>query len=240
MVSTIEWQDLGRMHYRQAWALQDSLRSMRIAGHIGDRLLFVEHPPVFTIGRRDCSEDFLSSDQAIAADGIEVVKTNRGGRVTYHGPGQLVTYFICHLDSLGLGVRDFVRAVEEICIKTVDGFGILAHRVEGRPGVWVGQDKLVAIGLNVTHGVTQHGFALNVNCDLAPYSHIAACGIKGLGITSMSSILGRSPSIDEVKGMVVKMTGEVLFRKVLRLADQPDVKVGPPGGGDLGVGFSSS
>jgi lipoate-protein ligase B len=116
----------------------------------------------------------------------------------------------------------------------------LAHRVESCPGVWVGRDKLVAIGLNVTHGVTQHGFALNVDCDLAPYTHIAACGIKGRGITSMSSILGRSPSMDEVKGMVVKMTSEVLSRTVLKLADQPDVNVGPPGGGDLDVGFPSS
>ena len=218
MDNIIEWQDLGRMHYRQAWALQEKLRSLRTAGHIGDRLLFVEHPRVFTIGRRECSEDFLSSAQAIAADGIEVVKTNRGGRVTYHGPGQLVAYFICHLASLGLGVRDFVRAVEEICIKAVAGFGIQAHRDENCPGVWVGRDKLVAIGLNVAHGVTEHGFALNVDCDLTPFRHITACGIKGRCITSMSSILGRAPSMDEVKDMVVKMANLVLSRGVAKLA----------------------
>ena len=239
MDSIIEWQDLGRMRYRQAQALQGSLRSLRVVGHIGDRLLFVEHPPVFTIGRRECSEDFVSSAQAIAAEGIEVVKTNRGGRVTYHGPGQLVGYFICRLDSLGLGVRDFVRAVEEICIRTAAVLGIQAHRDEGCPGVWVGQDKLGAIGLNVSHGITQHGFALNVDCDLAAYRHITACGIKGRGITTMAHILGRAPSMDEVKGRVKEMTSKVLSRRLVKLADQPEVKVGPPGPGGSAAGFSS-
>ena len=239
MDNIIEWQDLGRLRYRRALALQDSLRSLRIAGHIGDRLLFVEHPPVFTIGRRECSDDFISSAQAIAAEGIEVVKTNRGGRVTYHGPGQLVGYFICHLDSLGLGVRDFVRAVEEICIRTAAGLGIRAHRDESRPGIWVGQDKLGAIGLNVSRGITQHGFALNVDCDLGAFRHITACGIKGRGITTMADILGRTPPMDEVKRRVIEMTSKVLSRRLIELADQPEVKVGPPGPGGSAVGFSS-
>lgn len=214
--NSIEWIDLGTMPYGEAWALQDLLREERIAGRAPDRLLLVEHPPVFTMGKRDCDGDFLSPREAIEADGIGVVKTNRGGSVTYHGPGQLVGYFICGLSSIGSGIRDFVSAVEEICILTLASVGIEGKRDEGHPGIWVGRAKIVAIGMNVQHGVTQHGFAMNVDMDLAPYRHIVACGIRDRSVTTIAAVTGSSQKTNEIKGLLVEACGRVLRREMIK------------------------
>lgn len=189
--------DLDLIPYIKAWEIQENFRQKRIAEEIPDHLLLVEHPPVFTIGKKDCDEDFCSSKSEIIADGIEIVKTNRGGRITYHGPGQLVGYFICKLN--GLGVKEFVHNIEEVCIKTLSNFDIKSHRDNEHPGVWIGKNKIAAIGLHVTHGVTMHGFALNVNCDLAPYRHIIACGIRDCGVTSMAESKNGSVDMRDVK-----------------------------------------
>lgn len=210
MSDILEWIDLGIVQYRDAVELQDRLRARRIAGEIGDRLLLLEHPPVFTLGRQDCAGDFLSSVDAIESEGIEVVKTDRGGRITYHGPGQLVVYFICGLSSLGVGVKSFVQAIEEICVRVAREYGIDAGRDEEHPGVWVGNDKLAAIGLNVSRGVTRHGFALNVDVDLSPYRHVVACGVHGRGVTSLARLGRRTPCMEEVKELVVAHAGRVL------------------------------
>lgn len=189
------------MKYLEAWRLQEGIRKRRIAGEIPDRFLVVEHPPVFTLGKRDCDEDFISPPELIGADGIEIVKCDRGGRITYHGPGQMVGYFIFSIDSLGIGIKDFVRSVEDVCIGVLSDFEIHASRDAEHPGVWVGREKIAAVGLNVSRGVTEHGFALNVNCDLAPYRHIIACGMKDRGVTSMEKLLGRQvPMPDVVAG----------------------------------------
>lgn len=217
VTKSLEWQDLGVLRYRDAWRLQDELRERRVAGEIGDRFLLVEHPPVFTLGKRDCSDDFLSSPEAISADGIEMVRCNRGGRVTYHGPGQLVGYFICGLSSLELGVRDFMKEIEIVCLRVLSDFNIDANTDDENPGIWVGHDKLVAIGLNVSRGVTQHGFAVNVDCDLGAYRHIVACGIKGRGVTAISRVLGHSPGMPEVKRSVISHIGKVFSRRMVEL-----------------------
>lgn len=213
MCKEMEWQDLGTMPYRQAWALQNDLRNKRIAGEIGDRLLLVEHPPVFTIGRRDSCGDFRSSPEAIAVDSIDVVKTNRGGRVTYHGPGQLVAYFIFDLSGIGVGVAEFVWLMGQSCIRLLADYGINAAHDPDHPGIWVGRDKMCAIGLNVSRGVTQHGLAINVSCDLTPYRHIVACGINNRGVTSMARIIGKTPPMAEIKRQFVAKIEEVLRRK---------------------------
>lgn len=210
----IEWRDLGIVSYREASEIQARLRGERIVDKIGDRLLLLEHPPVFTMGLKDCEGDFLSPAEEIAAEGIEVVKTNRGGRVTYHGPGQLVAYFICKLDSFGIGIKDFVRSIEEVCLRLLAGFGIEAVQDSNNPGLWVGIEKIVAIGLNVSRGVTQHGLALNVDPDLTAYRHIVACGLRDRGVTSMARILGSAPPMDEVKKCLVARVGGVLVRKM--------------------------
>ena len=195
----MECRDLGVLPYAQAWKLQDELREARIAGRTGDQLLFVEHPPVFTFGRRDCSEDLLVPAEVIAKEGIEIIKTNRGGRITYHGPGQIVGYFICSLDSVQMGVKEFVCAVEKLLIRTLADFEITATRDPEYPGVWVGRDKIAAIGLNFSHGVSQHGFALNVTPNFNHYQYIIPCGITDRGVTSMERVLGKVPSPHAIK-----------------------------------------
>ncbi len=208
----IQWLDLGTAPYDRTWALQEELRKRRISGNVCDFILLAEHPPIITLGRRQCQGDILSSKSLLIDSGIDVVQTNRGGRATYHGPGQLVCYFICELRSFGMGVRDFVNAIEEICILTLEQFGIKSERDDKHPGLWIGNKKIAAIGLNVSRGVTQHGFALNVDCDLSAYRHIIACGIKGRGVTSMARQLMNVPEMNEVKRCVLDHAGRVLKR----------------------------
>lgn len=216
--SKILLNDLGRIGYRDAWELQESLRERRISNEVPDTLLILEHDPVFTLGKRDCSDDFLSPMSDVEKDGIEVVKCNRGGRVTYHGPGQIVGYFVCELASFGLGVKEFVHAIESMCMDVLSNYGIDALRDNEHPGLWVGPNKIVAIGLNISHGITQHGFAMNVDLDLAPYRHIVACGIRDRGVTSMERILGeRNPSMDQVKQTVIRSFTGVFGKSVERV-----------------------
>ena len=214
----MQWQDLGRVPYREAWAMQEELRVARAGRGIQDRLLLLEHDPVITLGRRGCPEDVLSSEEELAAAGIEVVATNRGGRATYHGPGQLVGYLICELAGFGVGVRAFVHSIEEVLIRALAGFGVEAGRDENYPGLWVGRDKIVAVGLNISHGITQHGFALGVSCDLDAYRHLVACGISDRGITTMERVTGRAHRMDEIKAAVAEAAGAVLGRGMIRLS----------------------
>ncbi|MBI4126037.1 MAG: lipoyl(octanoyl) transferase LipB [Deltaproteobacteria bacterium] len=195
--------DIGLVPYRQAWQLQEELRTRRIAGEIGDQFLLVEHPPVYTLGKRDCDKDLLVPREMVAREGIEVVKTNRGGRVTYHGPGQMAGYFICSLDEQGISVPEFVRRVEELVIQVLADVGIDGERDPEYPGVWVGRDKIAAIGLNFSHRVSQHGFALNVSPNLDHYRFIIPCGITDRGVTSMEKILGRVVPMAMVKERVM-------------------------------------
>jgi len=210
----VKWQNLGCVPYGEALSLQEELRAKRIEGKIDDLLLLLEHPPVFTMGRRDCEDDFISGHEEIEADGIEIVKTGRGGRVTYHGPGQLVGYFICDLNSLRLGVKDFVNAIEEICLRVLTDFHIRASRDEKHPGIWVGKNKIAAIGLNVSHNVTQHGFALNVDCDLDAYRHITPCGIQGRWVTSMEQHLKRAPQRGDIIERLIAHASSILSVKM--------------------------
>lgn len=210
----MNWQtrELGQLPYQRAWDLQNELRAERVAGQIPDTFLLVEHPPVFTMGKRDCSADFISTPEYIQAQGIELIKTNRGGKITYHGPGQIVGYFIFDTTSVKLSVKDFVCKVEEVCKRTLADFGIEAVRDNEHPGLWIGSNKIVAIGLNFSQNVSQHGFALNVNPNLMHYAHIIPCGIQDRGVTSMQQILGEeTPSLEEVKAKIVEHVGSVFF-----------------------------
>jgi lipoyl(octanoyl) transferase len=235
----MRWLALGRVPYREAWGMQEALRARRIAGEAADSLLLVEHPPVITLGRRCCEGDVISTPELLARDGIELVRTNRGGRATYHGPGQLVGYFICSLDAFRMGVREFVHSIEEVCIRALADFGIASARDEKNPGLWVGRDKIVAIGLSVERGVSLHGFALNVAPDLAAYRHIVACGLCDRGVTSMASCLAAAPAMDRVALRVVHHAGQVFLRDMVEAGDMNQVNVSSSGGG-VGLSFSSS
>lgn len=197
---------LGRIGYREAWELQRRLAAARAEGRIGDQLLLLEHPAVLTLGRQASDAHVLAPPDLLAARGIEVVRVERGGEVTYHGPGQLVAYPIVRLADRELLLRPFVRALEAALSETCAAFGVAAGRREGHPGCWVDPDgplprKIGALGLRVERGVTYHGIALNVNVALADFALIDPCGMPGLASASIASASGRPdepPSTDAV------------------------------------------
>jgi len=194
--TTLDW---GRTNYATAWKRQDELVVLRLEGEIGDTLVFTEHAPVFTLGVRRGAEQNLIWDAAeLARRGIEVVTTNRGGDITYHGPGQLVGYPIISL-APRQDLHAYLRFVEQVLINTVGTFGLAADRRAGKTGIWLGSRKIAAIGIAVKKWTTFHGFALNVNTDLADFGGIVPCGITDGTVTSMKLELGREVDIAEVK-----------------------------------------
>lgn len=188
--ATLALHRLGLVDYHQAWELQRQHHD-EVAGGQSGRVLLLEHPPVFTAGRR-------TEVHERPIDGTPVVDVDRGGKITWHGPGQIVGYPIVALAET-VGVVDYVRQLEEIVIETVAEFGIVGARVQGRSGVWVdGGRKIAAIGVRVARGVTMHGFALNVDPDMSWYDRIVPCGISDAAVTSMTLELKRSVTINEV------------------------------------------
>jgi lipoate-protein ligase B len=182
-VLSVEW--LGRVPYRPTWDLQNDLADRRRRREIGDRLLLLEHDPVYTLGRGGDTANLLASPERLAEIGAELVRIDRGGDITFHGPGQLVAYPIVELRD-PLDLRRYVRALEAAVIATAAAFRVTADRVEGLPGVWVdGTRKLAAVGVRVRRGVTTHGLALNVSTDLAWFEEMIPCGIPGCQVTSL-------------------------------------------------------
>lgn len=197
---------LGLVDYDRAWDLQRALVEQVKAGATPATLLLLEHPHVYTLGRRGQDSDVLAGAATLAALGATVRHVDRGGEVTYHGPGQLVGYTILDLKGWGGPVR-YVRALEQALIATLLDFGVRAGRIEGLTGVWVGDEKIAAIGLRVSGGVTSHGFALNVNTDLSYFQHIVPCGIRDRGVTSMARLLGQTLDMAEVRRRLVPRFG---------------------------------
>lgn len=183
--------DLGRIAYAEAMRLQDALAAARLRDEISDTLLLLEHPPVITLGRRGSIRDILAPEATLARMGIEIHPTTRGGLVTYHGPGQLVGYPLVKLRARGLTVPNYVRALEAAIIAALGEIGIDAHVEEQHVGVWTSRGKIAAIGVAQRHGVTLHGFAVNLQPDLSHFNLINPCGIGELGVTSAASILGQ-------------------------------------------------
>ena len=191
---------LGRIDYADGVELQKALVQRRQAGEIDDTLLFVEHPPVITLGvkTRGNLANVRADAGALAAQGVTVHDTGRGGDVTFHGPGQLVGYPIVDLKPDRQDVHRYVRDLEGVLIRTASDYGIDAGRVEGLTGVWVGNEKLAAIGVRIARWITSHGFALNVTSDLDFFKLIVPCGIADRGVTSLSRLVGRPIDMAEV------------------------------------------
>jgi lipoyl(octanoyl) transferase len=189
---------LGRIGYRDAWALQKELVAQRAAAEVGDRLLLLEHDAVLTLGRQADDTHVLATPRQLARRGIEVIRVERGGEVTYHGPGQLVAYPIIGLADRGLLVRPLVAALEAAMIETAARLGVAAVRRDGHPGCWVEGDggrphrKIGALGLRIERGVSYHGIALNIDPDLRDFDLIDPCGMPGLVSTSIAEELGRT------------------------------------------------
>jgi lipoyl(octanoyl) transferase len=223
---------LGTVDYATALQLQRSLVELRKGGDVGDVLLLLEHTPVITLGRNAKREHVLASEARLAEAGVEVFECDRGGDVTYHGPGQLVGYPIFDLRGFQptIGAVEFVRRLEEVLIHTCADLDVAAERVAGMTGVWTGptsprrhgdtervreQAKIAAIGVHISRGVTSHGFALNVNTELAYFDLIVPCGLAARPMTSMAKDLGRAVAMEEVAQAVARHFGRVFGRGVV-------------------------
>ncbi len=190
---------LGETPYGLALKRQQGLMQARAEGSIPDVVLLLQHPPVFTIGRFRGEEDIIVPPETLTQEGIAVFHTNRGGSITYHGPGQLVGYPILDLKENGLGIRQYIWKLEAVIIKLLHALGIQGYRVAQYPGgVWVGEEKVCSIGIHASHYITMHGFALNVNTDLQHFEYINPCGIEGNVMTSISKILGNHIELEAI------------------------------------------
>lgn len=205
--------DLGLLSYNQAWELQKRLALKVQAGGIPEILLLLEHPHVFTLGRHGKKENVLLHPEELRKRGIEFFQVDRGGDVTYHGPGQLVAYFLFLLAKSG--VRLFVHTLEKMIQEVLAEFGIEGELREGKAGVWVKDRKICSIGIAVHDGVSQHGLALNVNTDLSFFSLIHPCGDPGLLLTSIAQEINRPLSMSEVKEKVIAQTESYFLKKAV-------------------------
>jgi lipoyl(octanoyl) transferase len=203
---------LGNIEYGEALAIQETLEAAVIAGESPDTLLLLEHPHTFTLGRRAKENGVLATQQILEAMGIAVYEINRGGKVTYHGLGQLVGYPIINLSPDREDVHKFVRDLEEVLMRTLTDFGVESFRIEGLTGVHTKDGKVAAIGVHLKRWVTTHGFALNVNTDLSYYNWIIAC--EGEPVTSMDKLLGREVSLAEVEDRIIEHFCAVFGREI--------------------------
>lgn len=214
--------DLHRLHlvtYENGMKLQQKLVEMRQRDEIADQLLLLEHPPVITLGRGGDETNLLAAPSHLAAEGVRFYETTRGGDITYHGPGQIVGYPILHLGEGKRDVRKYVTSLEEVLIRTVAEYGITAQRVEGKRGIWVGNDKIAAIGVRIARWVTSHGWALNVSTNLDHFRLITPCGLAGTGVTSIERETGRRVAIDEVRDVLAANFAEVFERQLTPRAE---------------------
>ncbi len=194
--------DPGLVPYGEAWDLQYRLHSLRREGKIEDTLLLLEHPHTYTLGKTADRANLIGSDQYLEENGIKVFEIDRGGDITYHGPGQLVGYPIIDLQKWKPDSHLYLRTLEEMMIDVLADYGITAGRKDGFTGVWISEEKIAAIGIKISRWVTMHGFAFNINTDLNLFSGIIPCGIKDKEVTSLSKILGREIDMDEIKSKI--------------------------------------
>jgi lipoate-protein ligase B len=212
---------LGRVAYDRAWALQRELVAARQAGAARDTLLLLEHPPVITLGRSGESAHLLGTEAELERRGVSFVETDRGGDITFHGPGQIVGYAIVDLAGRGRDLHRYLRDLEAVLIRALAEFGIGAGRIEGLTGVWVGDAKVAAIGIRVSRWVTHHGFALNVDTDLSYFDLIVPCGIADRRVTSMEALLGGSVDRGDVEDALGRAFEEVFGGAAERAEDEP-------------------
>lgn len=195
---------LGRTKYSDAWEIQKKIFGARRDGNIGDVLLLTEHEPVYTLGTGANENHVLAGEAELHARNIDLHRIDRGGDVTFHGPGQLVVYPILDLNGYYTDVHRYLRELEAVIIGSLGDFYITAERLDGYTGVWVGTEKIAAIGVKIQRWITMHGFALNVSTDLTYFDRIIPCGIFHKGVTSMEQVTGRQVCVDDVAHVVVK------------------------------------
>ena len=194
----LQVQDLGNSSYKRTWELQKELQLQRIENKIDDTLLLVEHEPVYTFGKNSDENHLLQN----YPENVKLFHIERGGDITFHGPGQIVGYPIIDLHNYKMSISWYMHTLEEVIIRSLDKFGISADRKDGLTGVWVEDEKIAALGVRISRWVTMHGFALNVNTDLTYYDSIIPCGIFDYGITSLEHILGEKQNMSKIKSIL--------------------------------------
>ena len=204
---------LGTVPYAEMLQRQELRHAQVAAGTHPDTLFLLEHPRVVTLGRNASAQHVRHSAEKMAAHGLDYHVTSRGGDVTYHGPGQLIAYYILQLQAAEQDIKKYVYSLEEVCIRTAADFGIAAQRVAGLRGIWVGNDKLAAIGVRLSRWVTLHGFALNVSTCLEDFEWIVPCGLKDRGVVSCEKLLGRAPAMADVAHRVVHHSANIFSRQ---------------------------
>jgi lipoyl(octanoyl) transferase len=212
---------LSIVSYEEGLRLQERAVERLRSSKGPEQLLLLEHPHVFTLGRGADANNILADQHQLQTNSVEVHETGRGGDVTYHGPGQLVGYPIINLKPDRCDVHRYVRDLEEVLIRSIADYGIEGGRIEGLTGVWVGNEKIAAIGVRIARWITSHGFALNVNTDLSYFKMIVPCGITNKGVTSISRLLGREVDLREVAATAAVRFGEVFDRQVVAEINGP-------------------
>jgi lipoyl(octanoyl) transferase len=213
----LHWEFLGRIGYAAALERQLATRAALKSGEGPERFLLLEHSHVYTLGRNATLADVLAGPEWLAARGIEVAECDRGGQVTYHGPGQLVGYPIVNLSPDRRDIRRYVRDLQEVLIRTLAGYGLAAEPRDGQEyiGVWVGDEKIASIGVHLSRWITTHGFALNVSTDLSYFAGIIPCGLHQVRMTSIERLTGQAPSLPEVAEVVARHFGEIFGRELV-------------------------
>jgi len=225
-MSTLLTCDLALISWSDAYALQERLVAAQKAAAIDDVLLFCQHPHVITLGRNASEKNLLASEHVLRQKGVELRETNRGGDITYHGPGQIVGYPILNLDHIRRDVHWYVRTLEETMIRASADFGVAAYRIPGKTGIWVQppgnipEEKLAAIGVHISRWVTSHGFAYNVSTDLRYFDLIIPCGIADRKATSLEKLLQRNVSLDEVKPCLTDHLADLFALTTRRVSAQ--------------------
>ena len=209
MIKKLTYSDLGTIDYKDAWDLQKNLLNSRRKNEIDDILLLLEHPNTYTLGKTADRNNLIAQSKFLDQKKISVYDIDRGGDITYHGPGQIVGYPIIDLAGWNKDTHKYLRAIEEVIIKTCGNFNISAERNEEYTGVWIGDNKIAAIGIKVSRWITMHGFAFNVNTDLSLFDGIIPCGIKEKEVTSLQKELDKTIDINEVKTFILKNFTEV-------------------------------
>ncbi len=213
---TIVIERWGRVSYADAWTRQLALHAARVRDEVPDTLIVVEHPPTITLGRHAATQDILTDGIELARRGVEVVRTDRGGRATYHGPGQVVVYPIVSIEALGVGVKSWVRLLEDAIIDTLNDYGIDGRRRPATAGIWTASGKIASIGLRIVRGVSYHGLALNIGLDASAFDDIVTCGVRDERVTTIAAQTRCEPVGDEVSE---RLTAHIIERMRERQRD---------------------
>jgi lipoyl(octanoyl) transferase len=215
---SLKYCDLGFIDYKESWDLQQEIHSKKVSGEIEDYLLLLEHPNTYTLGKTAHKENLIGSDEYLNQNQISVYEIDRGGDITYHGPGQIVGYPIIDLNNWFKDTHKYLRALEEVIIKTCSEYGLNCERNPKHTGVWIGDRKIAAIGIKVSRWITTHGFAFNVNTDLNLFNGIIPCGIQDKSVTSLREELDKEIDIQKIKEKLLKNFYDVFnYSKVITL-----------------------